>query len=618
MCSYTINFLIRRISSDLLVQCGLQAYRHNYLVDFRFTQEKIGCMRRPEVTESPDMDLSGAAVTLTSASSCGGVHTATFRDRDGCEVLCSCGMDSDQVVEVCLGGSHLQGDAESLSDFTGIGTKVVETNHLLILSLESDELQVAVVLRPVGDRPLQGPEVLVVDLDVLLPVHCDGVLLCQAAAAVLQGREHGGAHVDVVSQQVGDPGQAPGQQLARLDGHGGQLGLAVQDVADGEDVLHIGLLPDIMKHLAVLGVQSNADLIQPEVAGAGVSANGEDDGVELIHELSAVIVLGGHLQLGRGPVLDLLDLGGHALPDEVDPVLLHELPDLARHLLVKPPEEDAPHHHSRVDADTLEEAGALQGDVAGAHKQRLARVVGQREDVVRGDAELRPGNLRVPGPAPGGEDELGRGHGALLPLLVDGLERVPVYKGGVLVEVVHLLLPQRHPVAPVEAPDVVLDLGDHGGPVVAHLLPVHLPAEALGVLDALPEERGLVHQLLGDAPDIDAGPAQAPGGPSGARLDEVTHGDLLAEPGGLLAGGQAPGAPAYHDDVVVVVVAPGVDLGQERVIGVKSEGVLTAPDVVAVDEDVRDGSLTTLLRQRCLDGGTLGQLIQLQDIIFDI
>ena len=85
--SYTINFLIRRISSDLLVHCGLQAYRHNYLVDFRFPQEKLGCMRRPEVTESPDIELSGAAVTLTSASRSGGVHTAALCDRDGCEVL---------------------------------------------------------------------------------------------------------------------------------------------------------------------------------------------------------------------------------------------------------------------------------------------------------------------------------------------------------------------------------------------------------------------------------------------------------------------------------------------------------------------------------------------------
>lgn len=114
--SFTINFLIKRISSDLLVHCGLQAYRHNYLADFRFPQEKLGCMRRPEVTESPDMELSGAAVTLTSASSGGGVHSAALSDRDGCEVLkhflClqttiikrsylrSCRMNSNKIVKV--------------------------------------------------------------------------------------------------------------------------------------------------------------------------------------------------------------------------------------------------------------------------------------------------------------------------------------------------------------------------------------------------------------------------------------------------------------------------------------------------------------------------------------
>ena len=58
------------------------------------------------------------------------------------------------------------------------------------LRFQTNELQVAVVLRPVRHSPLQRPEVLVIHLHILLAELRDGLLLRQAAADELQRDEH--------------------------------------------------------------------------------------------------------------------------------------------------------------------------------------------------------------------------------------------------------------------------------------------------------------------------------------------------------------------------------------------------------------------------------------------
>ena len=53
--------------------------------------------------------------------------------------------------------------------------------------------------------------------------------------------------------------------------------------------------------------------------------------------------------------------------------------------------------------------------------------------------------------------------------------------------------------------------------------PVCGPAEGLGLLVRLAQQRRRVHELLGDAAHVDAGAAQAPLGPRGRRFHEVQH-----------------------------------------------------------------------------------------------
>ena len=41
-------------------------------------------------------------------------------------------MDSDEIIEVCLGGSHLESDPEPLGNLTSVRTEIVEPNYLLL------------------------------------------------------------------------------------------------------------------------------------------------------------------------------------------------------------------------------------------------------------------------------------------------------------------------------------------------------------------------------------------------------------------------------------------------------------------------------------------------------
>eukprot|EP00976_Prorocentrum_cordatum_P115100 1195956-Prorocentrum_minimum.AAC.4 len=70
----------------------------------------------------------------------------------------------------------------------------------------------------------------------------EGVDFTLTDCAVLERREHRGGHVGVVHQLGGTLEQAPRQQNARLDRHGGQLLPLVQHVADGVDVGDVCLL----------------------------------------------------------------------------------------------------------------------------------------------------------------------------------------------------------------------------------------------------------------------------------------------------------------------------------------------------------------------------------------
>ena len=97
-------------------------------------------------------------------------------------------------------------------------------------------------------------------LNILLSILLNCILLRKSAAAILQRGEDCGANVDIVGEDVVGPAEPPCQQLARLDGHRGQLGLVVQHISDGINRVHICPLCLVMQDLAILGVQSYSNL----------------------------------------------------------------------------------------------------------------------------------------------------------------------------------------------------------------------------------------------------------------------------------------------------------------------------------------------------------------------
>mmetsp|Transcript_16990 Transcript_16990/g.41939 ORF Transcript_16990/g.41939 Transcript_16990/m.41939 type:complete len:422 (-) Transcript_16990:210-1475(-) len=406
----------------------------------------------------------------------------------------------------------------------------------------------------VVQHPLQRLEVTLVHLDVVGAEGLHGELLRHANAPILQGGKHGGGHQVVVHLQRATVVDALHQAHACLDGHGGQLLASVQHVTDGVDVRHVGHLVDA-GNLAVLGVALHAGGGQVQALGDGEAPHGKNHGVKLSIKLrSEHSVFHRDLDFSLGC---FFKLAGLRVAHEVGAVAFHEAHDLIRDLGVKATQRHRADGDGCVVPQRGEEACGLERDVRSAHAQRLARGRREGEDVVRGDATFpSAGDVQVAGAATHGDDELVSGDGLHLAALLGGGDGVRIHEGSVRVHVLHVFVAQGGAVPEVERPNVVLNGGHHLVPVVT--LGLDVPAELLGVGEGLAQDARLVHQLLRDAPHVDAGAAQSPGGARRGGFDEVEANYLGPELGRFLGSREAAGATAEHDEVVLVrVVAHG-------------------------------------------------------------
>mmetsp|Transcript_17232 Transcript_17232/g.42877 ORF Transcript_17232/g.42877 Transcript_17232/m.42877 type:complete len:582 (+) Transcript_17232:211-1956(+) len=512
---------------------------------------------------------AGRRAGLASAARLLGALARALGRGQGGELLGGGGVDADGVVEVGLGRAQLHAESEALRDLARVGAADVQAEHAHVLADVAHELRVARVVAAVRHRPLERLVVGVEDLDVGLTVGLDGHLLGKAARAVLEGRVHGGGHERVVHRGGALAVQPRGEQLARLDGDGGELGgvgrrlelSAVDDVADRVDVRHVGLL--VLRGDLVVGVDLHARRLEAHARGARVAPHGEHDRVELVRGGGAVLERPGHLLASR---VELLHRSGHGALDELGAVLRHVVLHLSGHLLVEAAQRDGAHHDGRVEAHPVDEAGTLECDVRCAHDERLAGRRLEAEDVVGGDAVLLGSrDVGVAGPAARRDDEGVRGDARLLALLVDRDHRLLVDESSEGVVVLDRVGHEVGSVAEVERLDVHHHVAHHRLPVVLRL--GHLPPVRGRVLDALAEQSRLVHQLLGDAPDVDAGAAQAPGRALGRRLDEVADRDLLAILGSRLGASEAARASSNHQEIVVHCfrghLSRGAELGAE-------------------------------------------------------
>ncbi len=203
--------------------------------------------------------------------------------------------------------------------------------------------------------------------------------LRQPHHADLRLGEHRGRDQRVVDGPGMGAEHGVGEGVALADRHRGQRH-AVGDIAHRIDGGHAGARLGVHRHRA-LDVQLDADRIEPEPDGVRHPADGQHHLLGL--QRAAVI------QQHAAPVRGLLDgvdgdaeLEGHAVRRQlVGDALADLLVEAAQHLV-------AAMHHGDLGAETGEQAGEFQRDIAAALDDDACRLRLQMEHLVGGDAEV--------------------------------------------------------------------------------------------------------------------------------------------------------------------------------------------------------------------------------------
>mmetsp|Transcript_23109 Transcript_23109/g.74319 ORF Transcript_23109/g.74319 Transcript_23109/m.74319 type:complete len:203 (+) Transcript_23109:947-1555(+) len=196
---------------------------------------------------------------------------------------------------------------------------------------------------------------------------------------------------------------------------------------------------------------------------------------------------------------------------ERNPTALHVPSHALCHIPVKSAQRNRAHGHSTRVAQLVEEPRTLESDVGGSDKQRPSGGPLHREEIVARDTELSTGCVRQGRPPPHGNHHRLCCQAANVAVVTGTLDRVWGHKAASGVEVVHLFAPKRRDVAVVGALDVVLHVAHEVHPAVLHCIDGRqLPPELARVVHHGAELARIVHELLRNAPDVDASATEAP------------------------------------------------------------------------------------------------------------
>jgi hypothetical protein len=179
----------------------------------------------------------------------------------------------------------------------------------------------------------------------------------------------------------------------------------------------------------------------------------------------------------------LLDALVRAAQHHLDPALLQLFGQVHAHVVVEAAQDvGAAIEQRRLHAQAVEDAGELDGDIAAADHHHPLGQGRQVEGLVRGDAQLRAREVRLPGPAAGGDQDLAGGvaAGVLGAFLGQHLDGVRVDDLGAAVQQVGAGLLQVGDVDPRQPGDLDVLVVQEALPVEAGL--ADRPAIALGGL----------------------------------------------------------------------------------------------------------------------------------------
>ena len=188
-------------------------------------------------------------------------------------------------------------------------------------------------------------------------------------------------------------------------------------------------------------------------------------------------------------------------------------------------------HDVGLGSEALEDPRELHRDVSAADDHDAFGLVFKRECLVGGDAEFGAGDVGLPRPAAGREEDGLGGDRLFLAVHVGDLDGVGAGDATGALVLLDARAVQKAPVDAVEAFNLSVLGGDEPLPgELGHRASV-VPAEADGVAE-LGLEPGAVHEeLLWDAAADDAGSAEAAGGGGGdggvGELDEANLGARL-------------------------------------------------------------------------------------------
>ena len=118
----------------------------------------------------------------TSATSLLGVRIFFFSILKPNDIFCDCGMNADARVKKFFSDTAFHGDADALSDLTGVRGSDVEADHSVVVSFIDEDLHIAVTL---GAHLVQSPferlKLGMIGSDVVSSIECLCIFLAQTA-----------------------------------------------------------------------------------------------------------------------------------------------------------------------------------------------------------------------------------------------------------------------------------------------------------------------------------------------------------------------------------------------------------------------------------------------------
>mmetsp|Transcript_9867 Transcript_9867/g.60104 ORF Transcript_9867/g.60104 Transcript_9867/m.60104 type:complete len:258 (+) Transcript_9867:529-1302(+) len=252
----------------------------------------------------------------------------------------------------------------------------MKTNYPLVVWQVSNELCITctvfshlnTIMLLVVRAPLQRLVITYVHLKVFFSVLGNGLFLGQTHAAIFKRSKNSGRHLIVVHMFGGSAKEAGRQEFASLDGHGGQFLPTLQDITNGKDVGDIRLFVG-GRDFPSRAVKFYTCALQPQVFCYGISAQRKQHSVELLLSFDARLQV---LPVNHDFVCNLLELGRDGLVDESRAVTLHVTSNLFRNLLIEPPQEDGPDHHSDITFERSKKSCRFERNVAGSDAQRFS------------------------------------------------------------------------------------------------------------------------------------------------------------------------------------------------------------------------------------------------------